>query len=110
MCGSRLCPLVILLLALSRIIALLLCLFVFLKFLLLVLEFGSSIYLFLKNDPLLFPVSGLVGVLRSPDFSFWLSGGIKGKVSLRDLLLDIDVFVLLSGHNTVASCLAWQTT
>ena len=39
-------PLVILLLALSRIIALLLCLFVFLKFLLMVLEFGSSTCLF----------------------------------------------------------------
>ena len=29
---------------------------------------------------------------------------------LRDSLLDIAVFVLLSGHNTVASCLGWQTT
>ena len=59
---------------------------------------------------LLFPVSGLIGVLRSPVFPLWLSGGTKGKVSLRDLLLDIAVFVLLSGHNTVASCLGWRTT
>ena len=45
-CESRLCLLVILLLAPSRTIALLLCLFMFLKFLLMVLEFGSSTYLF----------------------------------------------------------------
>ena len=49
-------------------------------------------------------------VLRSPVFTLWLSGGTKGKVSLSDLLLDIAVFVLLSGHNTVSSCLGWRTT
>ena len=47
---------------------------------------------------------------RSPVFPLWLSGGTRGKVSLRDSLLDIAVFVLLSGHNTVASCLGGQTT
>ena len=45
-----------------------------------------------------------------PIFPLWLSGGTRGKVSLRDLLLDIAVFVLLSDHNTVASCLGWRTT
>ena len=60
--------------------------------------------------PLLFPISGLIGVLRSPVFPPWLSSGTKGKVSLRNSLLDIAVFVLLSGRNTVASCVGWQTT
>ena len=55
---------------------------------------------------LLFPISGLIGVLCSPVFPPWLSGGTKGKVSLRDSLLDIAVFVILSGHNTVASRLS----
>ena len=59
---------------------------------------------------LLLPISGLIGVLRSPVFPLWLSGGTRGKVSLRESLLDIAVFVLLSVHNTVASCLGWQTT
>ena len=49
-------------------------------------------------------------LLRSPVFPPWLSGGTRGKVSLRDSLLDIAVFVPLSGYNTVASCLGWQTT
>ena len=57
---------------------------------------------------LLFPISGLISVLCSPVFPPWLSGGTKGKVSLRDSLLDIAVFILLSGRNTVASCLGWQ--
>ena len=47
--------------------------------------------------------------VRVPVFPLWLSGGTRGKVSSRDSLLDIAVFVLLSGHNTVASCLGWQT-
>ena len=34
----------------------------------------------------LFPISGLIGVLRSPVLPPWLSGGTKGKVSLRDSL------------------------
>ena len=58
----------------------------------------------------LFPISGSIGVLCSPVFPPWLSGGTKEKASLKGSLLDIVVIVLLSGRNTVASCLGWQTT
>ena len=60
------------------------------------------------NDPdyvSLIPISGPIGVVCSPVFPPWLSGGTKGKASLKGSLLDIVVIVLSSGRNTVASYL-----
>ena len=58
----------------------------------------------------LFPISGPTGVLCSPVFPPWLSGGTKGKALLRSSPLDIVDIVLLGGRNTVTSCLGWRTT
>lgn len=110
MCGSRLCLLVTLLRAPSPVIALLLCRFTFLNFLLLFQEFGSLIHICYGRLRLWFLISGPTGVICNLVFPPWLSGGTKGKASLKGSLLYIVAIVLLGGRSTVTSCLGWQTT